>query len=94
MNKSTLIAEGKKYFLGRGVNQDYPQAFCYFSESIGRDQEKNSEAFQLRGRTLMAMGKFKEALYDLTIALQTEDPVLYESFIKGQPTNSKTTTTQ
>jgi len=33
---------------------------------------ENSELFQWRGRTLMALGKFTEAIYDFTWAIRLE----------------------
>ena len=65
-----MFDEGKRYFSGRGgVPQSYDHAFFCFSEAIS-SQPQNPEIFCWRGRTLMALGKFPEAIYDFTWAVR------------------------
>ena len=51
--------------------EKYEEAFFNFTECIA-NEPKYSEVFKWRGRAYMGLGKYKEALYDFSVAISLE----------------------
>ena len=79
----SLTRAAKQAFNSEPPN--YEAAFLAYSEAIGLlqfnkgSEAESSEVFFQRGRTLMAMGKFPEAIYDFTWAIKNVTPIKEES---------------